>query len=382
MGRVFFFFAAAWLAGVSLLSGQIRDPLAPRPVEKPPQNTVMVGLRYLSSPTVSFAGLGTIMSSRDIGEDSAALAGTVDQFYSDGAWRVAEDPQDFGSGPTTPLFSFASFDINANLATNTAQLHRYSAEAAGGAEIEGDGRYGWEFRFRRDFSSGEGSFQWGVLAGFAFTSIEVQADVTMDAAITADVGTFSLPLLFGPAPTGDDSYVGVEGETRTSAQRQGPVTQQNLTGAVFNDIDYEVAMYHFRLGPHARFEIFEGFDLQGSVGAAAIFSASEFAVRKFISDIRGLTDANGVTYPDGVPESYLNSLAGIEVREIDKEGIWVFGAYVDVTAFYELVEGVEIFAGVEYLSADTIDHELEDGEIAEVDLAENLHLRFGMGFSF
>lgn len=386
--RFFTIFLTAVVLGAPTLA-QVRDPLSPRAIRGPAKDHVYLGYRFAFNVSVDFSGLGSLPSPGSTGPADNSIV-TEDRLYSDGGWRVDESGN---ADDSTIDYFWISNEVNADFANQLVTLNSYAAEGDGTASGDADGGYGWEVLYSRDLGDPRERFNWGVLAGFSFDSLEADIQQTNASRIISETGTFIIPPFTGgnTGPTGggtDDSTTGSattedngfdsrrsDSPPATPAQRQSTGTR-DLTGEVEGNYEFEAAFFHLRTGVFAQLDIVGGLGVEVAAGAVVIFAASDF---RSTTTIAAINDEAG----DPLPQGYVDSLLRVtEITNAEESEEFLFGGFVDLNLFYEVTERVTIYTGVQYLGVGSFDHELENGERAEVDLGGSLQIRSGLGFTF
>jgi hypothetical protein len=372
-----------------------------------PKSILSYGFRYLSGAKLKFFGSGRLATSEDPG---AATGRNITRSYHDGSvgvdGRFAPRVDNSGNPVLDPDSGTQIFDPiapdgrtntwsfqNASQATEDGFLafRTYSAEVidAGTRSKDANSNFGMEVAVSRDMGKLLGTrISWQLIAGMSINDLSGQTTDAVQARLTALTDLYSLdgqvaPLAPYSAPSSassnvldsagnavlndDGSAQTVTTDTTVLLSNQ-PLARVNTVTTNSTSVNarwkLSGAYYTFRAGPTLFVPITNRFRASLSVGAAVIFSGSNYSVTQ--------------TY---APET------GAEISDTSSstESHLLPGYYADATLQFDLTERTGFYAGALIQGAGEYTHNLNSTAAqysTKIDLAKQQGFRGGMTIRF
>lgn len=372
-----------------------------------PKSTVIIGVRHLSGAKTSFSGQGTLATAEDPGPASGA---NLTRVYHDGAVRpdarVAARLDASGNPVIDPQSGAQVFDpIAPDGRTNTwnyadaGQLtgdgylafHTYSADiidTAARARKSGNSN-GLDLAVSRDMGRVFGSrITWSLMAGMSINDLSANTADSVLAELRTLTDFYSLYGVTPPdAPYSAPSFrtenildaagnpvVGPDGTVQTvstdttvllgSEPAERRSTQGESAEAVTNRWKLKGAYYTFRAGPMVMVPITGRFRASVSVGAAVVYSGTNYTVTQTFQ-----------------PEF------GAELSDTHTSAAYKLlpGYYADATVQFDLTERTGFYAGAIFQSAGSYTQSITNetaNYATKIDLANQNGLRAGMTIRF
>ncbi len=372
-----------------------------------PKSTVRFGFRYVSGAKTSFSGQGRIPSPQDPG---AATGANLNRVYHDGAvrpdGRVVARQDSSGNPIIDPQTNAQIFDpIAPDGRTNTwnyidgSQLsrlgyvafHSYSAEVVDTSvrQKESESSAGMDITVSRDMGNLFGTrMTWNVTGGFSINDIYANTNELVRANLTTLTDYYSL---YGQVPP-DAPYSSPSSSTTSVVDAAGNPVLNDDGSAQTTTVDSSVlignepagrtisqltndtsvtnrwrlkgAYYTFRAGPTVWIPITTRLRASFSVGAALVYSGTNYTVTQTFQ-------------PD----------LGAEISETATSDDYKLlpGYYADATVQFDLTERAGFYAGAVFQSAGSYTQTVQTENSnynTKIDLANQNGVRAGMSIRF
>jgi hypothetical protein len=404
-------------SAVGIVHAQDEERRAP-PVEIPdfsnldeyiyvPKSTVHFGYRYLSGAKTSFAGQGRLPAPEDPGPATGA---NLTRVYHDGAVRpdarVVGRFDSAGNPIIDPSTNTQVFDpITPDGRTNTwnysdlsqlsfpgyVQFHSYSADIldATSRSNKSGSTAGMDITMSRDMGKlFRGKLPWTLTAGMSINDISANTSSPVRARINTVTDYYSLfgqtppePPYSSPSSTtvnvldaSGNPLVNDDGTTQTVSVDTSVLIGNEPAGRTNTSVENETsvtnrwklkgAYYTFRVGPTVWIPITTRLKASISVGAALVYSGSDYTVTQTFE-----------------PE------IGTEISETNSTNAYKLlpGYYADATLQFDLTERTGFYAGAVYQSAGSYTQNIDAANAhysTKIDLANQNGVRAGMSIRF
>lgn len=371
-----------------------------------PKSTVRFGFRYISGAKTSFTGSGQLPSPENPGPATGA---NLTRVYHDGAvrpdGRTVGRLDNSGNPIIDPTTNTAVFDpITPDGRTNTwnytdasqlgllgfVQFHSYSADIldATTRQNKSGSAAGMDISMSRDMGKLFGKLPWNLTAGMAINDIAANTSSPVRARLNTRTDYYSL---FGVTPpdapysspsstttnaldASGNPLVNADGTTQTVTVDTSVLIGNEPAGStntsavdetsVTNRWKLKGAYYTFRFGPTFFIPITTRLKASISVGAAVVYSGTDYTVTQT-----------------------LDAPLGVDISETNTNNAYKLlpGYYADATVQFDLTERTGFYAGAVYQSAGSYSQTIDTANShysTKIDLANQSGYRAGLSIRF
>lgn len=311
-----------------------------------PLNRFRVGYHAGFNVTAKFKNIAGVSSANNPGPD----APVANHNYDDGYNRVDSTGNNHVIEPGTWNWGYENAS---QVQGSTIFMHSSSSAAGSTAQRDGDPQMGVELSYSRQFGR-IGRFSWGVQGAFSYTDLSISDSEPLDRAVTLITDAYDTTGVTPPQPPYHGSFEGPgpiigDDPTRTIS----PATARGIRKIGAN-------VYAFRMGPYFETPLSKRFavSLSGGLSLAAI--QSDFRFQETVVPTVGAT--------------------ALRSGKDSKDDL-LAGAYAAATVSCTINKSWSAYAALQYQYLGRYSQTLSDKE-ATVDLAKNINLTVGVGFSF